>query len=355
MRGTSAHTYDVPLMKGGSPIRRRLTLLSLTVLGAALLWPASSHAFVACSHSSGELTVNMTASDDSVTFQRFGDQIAVLTGSSLDVYGGYDDYGDYGDGETQILIPCTGGIPTVANTDHIGVVQSPKAEFGSVTIDESAGPFAPGATPEGDGTSEIEFGLNLPGRLSSVGVLGTDSPETFSFGTLPSGAPGANLNAGEEQPANADADLEAPGSRYFIVDAEGGNDVVSGLGGPGLAGPLRTAFVIADGGAGNDLLQAGPLGAELEGDEGSDTVIGSPRKDFLEGGSGKDKIFAGKGSDRVFAVDRKKDYVVCGPGKRDYVVDDFVDRAIHCETGRQVRLRKRHPVPNAIPSAARLR
>jgi hypothetical protein len=338
-------------MKGGRLNRRRLTLLALTVVGGALLWPATSHAFVACSYSGGELTVNLTASDDSVTFQRFGDQIAVLTGSSLSVFGGYDDYGD---GETQILIPCSGGTPTVTNTDHIGVVQSPKAELGTVTIDESAGPFAPGATPEADGTSEIEFGLNLPGRLSSVGVMGSDAPETILIGALPSGAPGANLNAGDEQPASADADVEAPGARYFIADSAGGNDVVSGLGGPGLSGPLRTAFVIADGGAGNDLLQSGPLGAELEGDAGSDTVIGSPRKDFLEGGAGKDKIFAGHGSDRVYAVDRKKDYVVCGAGKRDYVVDDFVDRAIHCETGRQVRLRKHHPVPNAIPSAARL-
>src|SRR3954449_5994026 len=186
----SAEIYDVRLMRGGSPIRRRLTLLTLSVLGAAVIWPASSQAFVACSHSGGELTVNLTKSDDSVTFQRFGDQIAVLTGSSLDVYEDYGDY-DYGySDETQILIPCSGGTPTVTNTDHVGVIQSPKAEFGNVTIDLSEGSFTPGATAEGDGTSEIEFGLNLPGRLSSVGVYGTDGAENIAFGTLPSGAPG---------------------------------------------------------------------------------------------------------------------------------------------------------------------
>jgi Ca2+-binding RTX toxin-like protein len=335
-------------MQGGRPSRRRLTLLALTLLGVALIWPASSHAFVACDYSAGQVTVNMTANDDSVTFQRFGDQIAVLTGSSLE----NDEYDDYGDSSPQILIPCSGGNPTVTNTDRISVLQNAKAEFGSVTIDESAGPFAPGATPEADGTSEIEFGLNLPGRGSAVGVKGSDGPETIPFGMLPSGAPGTNLNAREEPAASADADVEAPGSRFFEVDSEGGDDIVSGLGGPGLVGPLRGSIVFANGGTGNDLLQAAPVGAELSGDEGRDTVIGSPRRDFLEGGTGRDKIFGGHGDDRIFAVDRKKDHIICGSGKRDYVLADFIDRAIHCETGRRVRLRKRHPVvPSIVPSS----
>src|SRR3954454_18788594 len=115
-------------MKGGRTIRRRLTLLALSLLGAALLWRASSQAFVACNLSGTELTVNMTADDDSVTFQRFGNQIAVLTGSSNNQY---DDY--YGD-QSQILIPCSGGTPTNENVNHVSVVQSPSAAFGSVTI-----------------------------------------------------------------------------------------------------------------------------------------------------------------------------------------------------------------------------
>jgi hypothetical protein len=338
--------YHAPLMRGGRPSRRRLTLLTLTVLGAALLWPASSNAFVACNLSGGELTVNLTADDDSVTFERFGGQIAVLTGSSVDVFSDYDSY----DQQSQILIPCAGGMPTPENTDHVSVLQSPNADFGSVTIDESAGPFEPGATPEGDGSSEIEFGINMPGRGASLGIRGSDGPDTIQSGTMPSGAAGVNLNAGAE-PSSPDVDVEAPGIRYFVVEAEGGDDSVTGMGGPGFVGPMRNFFIGA-GGAGNDFLQSGPRPTELVGDEGRDTLIGSPQRDFLEGGTGKDKMFAGHGSDRLFAADRKKDLVICGAGKRDYVIDDLIDRSLHCERGRQVRLRKHHPVPTFLAGPA---
>jgi Ca2+-binding RTX toxin-like protein len=337
-------------MKGGRTTRRRLTLLALSLLGAALLWPASSHAFVACSLSGDELTVNLTANDDSVTFQRFGNQIAVLTGSSLDEY--YDE--DYYGGDSQILIPCSGGTPTNENVNHVSVIQSASTEFGSVTIDESAGPFAPGATPEGDGSSEIEFGLNLPGRLSAVGIKGTEGSESVQIGDLPSSAPGVNLNA-QEDGSSPDVDVEAPGARDFDLDVEGGDDSVTAMGGPGFAGPLRNGFILAQGGSGNDFLQSGPLGAALGGDQGRDVLIGSSRRDTLSGGTGKDKMFGGHGSDRMFAADRKKDLVICGAGKRDYVLDDLIDRSLHCERGRQLHLRKHHPVPSFFLSAARAR
>jgi hypothetical protein len=347
MRGEKLTAYDGPQMRGGRLSRRHLTLLTLTVLGAALLWPASSNAFVACNLSGGELTVNLTADDDSVTFERFGGQIAVLTGSSVDVFSDYDSY----DEQSQILIPCSGGMPTPENTDHVSVIQSPNAEFGSVTIDESAGAFAPGATPEGDGSSEIEFGLNMPGRGASLGIKGADGPDSIQSGTMPSSATGVNLNAGAES-SSPDVDVEAPGIRYLVVEAEGGDDSVSGMGGPGFVGPLRS-FFIGEGGAGNDFLQSGPRSTELAGDEGRDTLIGSPQRDFLEGGTGKDKMFAGHGSDRLFAADRKKDLVICGAGKRDYVIDDLIDRSLHCERGRQVRLHKHHPVPS-LPVSTKL-
>ena len=322
-------------MRGGRRSRRRLTLLALTVVGAALAWPASSQAFVACSVSGTELSVNLTADDDSVTFQRFGDQIAVLTGSSLDEYGDYDDYGY---GETQILIPCSGGTPTVANIDKVSVAQSPNADFGTVTVDQIAGSFSPGATPETDGSSEIEFGFKMPGRDSIVLIGGTDASETFQTGTLPSGAPGVNMNAGAEQPAAADPDVEAPGTREIVVFAQGGNDSVSSVGGPGFVGPLRSGFESADGGAGNDFLQAGINGSALDGEEGADTLIGSPREDFVYGGSGKDKIATGRGNDRIISVDRKKDAVACGGGHRDNVIGDVKDHLTRCERVRRLRL-----------------
>jgi hypothetical protein len=331
-------------MRGGNAKRRRLLLLALPLVCGALFFPASSQAFVACSSSGGELTVNLTADDDSVTFQRFGPQIAVLTGNSLDEYGDYDDYG----GESQILIPCSGGTPTVDNTDHVSVLQSPGADFGEVAIDQSGGPLGPGATSESDGTSEIEFGLNLPGRLSEVFVGGTDASEVFTIGTEPSGSPGVNMNAN----TSSDPDVDVAGSRYVVVHAEGGNDSVTALGGPGFVGPLRGAFAIADGGLGKDLLTAGPNGSAFEGEEGQDRLVGSPREDFLDGGPGKDKILARGGNDAIDALDRKKDRVICGSGKRDRATVDHRDRIKGCERGRRITFPGHRHRPRIDPLAA---
>jgi hypothetical protein len=330
--------YDAGAMTGGNPRRRRLPLLALPLICAALLWPASSQAFVACSHSGAELTVSLTADDDSVSFQRFGSQIAVLTGSSL------FEYGDY-DGGSQILIPCSGGTPTVDNTDHVSVVQLPNADTGLVTIDESAGPLGPGATTESDGSSEIEFSLNLPGRLSGPLVGGTDAAEVFTMGTLPSGAAGINTNAH----ASSDPDIEVVGASGMVVFAQGGNDQVTALGGPGFVGPLRGVPGSAEGGLGNDLLFAGPTGSYFDGDEGRDRLVGSRRGDDLEGGDGKDKILAGGGNDDIDALDRKKDRVICGSGKKDQAIGDLGDRIKGCERGRRVRFPTRHRPPKVVP------
>jgi Ca2+-binding RTX toxin-like protein len=318
-------------------------LLALPMVCGALFWPASSQAFVACSHSGAELTVNLTADDDSVTFQRFGSQLAVLTGSSLEEY---DDYED--SGESQILIPCAGGTPTVDNTDHVTVVQSPGADFGVVTVDESAGPLGPGTTTEPDGTSEIEFTLSLPGRFSGPAVKGTDAPEAFQMGVLPSGAAGVNTNAAE----SADAEIEVAGASGVAVFGEGGNDLVTGLGGPGFAGPLRGISTGADGGGGNDLLLSGPAGSDMDGEEGKDRLVGSHREDYISGGPGRDRIVAGGDNDRITALDSKKDRVNCGSGKTDYALVNLRDRVKSCERGSRIRLPGRNRRPKFKPLTA---
>ena len=50
--------------------------------------------------------------------------------------------------------PCRGGVPTVLNTDTIRVL-SPEFAFPEMLL--ALGPFAPGATPELEGASEIEI------------------------------------------------------------------------------------------------------------------------------------------------------------------------------------------------------
>ncbi len=322
---------------------RRLALLASALILGVLLWPASSQAFVACTKSGTELTVNLTADDDSVSFQRFGSRIAVLTGDVLDEYEDYDEGG-------EILIPCEGGIPTVEDIDHVSVIQSPDADFGDVAIDESAGPLGPGATGEADGRSEIEFDVSLPGRRSSLAIGGTDAPETFQMGTLPSGAAGVN----SDSLSSSDLEVVASGMREILVFAEGGNDLVTSMGGPGFVGPLRGVAGSADGGAGNDRLVAGPTGSGFEGGEGRDRIVGSGRRDFVEGGSGHDTILARGGDDFIFAFDRKKDRVICGAGKGDRATADMRDRVKGCEEGRRIAFPGHHRPPRVKPLAALL-
>jgi RTX calcium-binding nonapeptide repeat (4 copies) len=271
------------------------------------------------------VTVFLTAEDDSVVITRFGDQIAVVTGPG-------------GDGE--VLVPCSGGTPTIANTDLVAVQQSPAAGFSLIAIDIRSGALAPGATPEADGTSEIEVSVSMAGDDSFLIVQATDAPETIQAGTTASGAAGLNLNAaGEPTP---DPDIELVAGALMFVSGGGGADTISGQGGSGFAGPLQTALLGAFGEGGRDLLVAGPAGALLSGGGNPDRLIGSDRRDYLQGGNGKDVLLAGRARDEVSAVDGRRERIRCGRGKDEGVVDRK-DNAKGCEDLRRVKRRRGPP------------
>jgi hypothetical protein len=326
-------------MKGGRPRRRRLALLVLPALFVALVWPASSQAFVACSFSGGQVTVTLTSGDDTVAFSRFGSQLAVLAG--------YDP---------QILLPCNGGTPTVENTDSV-LVQQTGSEGAEVDFDLSQGPFAPGATPEADGSSEIEFNLQLAGRRSVVFISGTGGPDNLRLGTTPGGVGGVNLNAGAEPGSTGDSDVQMSGARYAFIGTGGGADVVNGQGGPGFTGPIALPQFLVYSGAGRDLLTASPAGSGLQGGPGRDILIGSSGGDFIDGGGGRDTELGGKGRDAIGGVDGKKDRIRCGPGADRALVDNL-DKPKGCERLERRRARhRRGPAgigqPTGVASAAK--
>ncbi len=90
----------------------------------------------------------------------------------------------------------------------------------------------------------------------------------------------------------------------------------------------------------------------MDGEEGKDRLVGSRRGDFIRGGPGKDRIIAGGGNDRVTAVDRKRDRVICGSGKRDQALVDLRDRIKGCERGARISLPGRHQRPQFKPLVA---
>ncbi len=74
-------------------------------------------------------------------------------------------------------INCAGGgtVATTANTDRINVFAQAKGASDGVVLDQARGAFAPGATPEADGSSEIELALSgQSGHLSVFGTPGAD-------------------------------------------------------------------------------------------------------------------------------------------------------------------------------------
>lgn len=113
---------------------------------------------------------------------------------------------------------CAGGVPTIFNTDTIHVSVGTDDDF--VDLFLGGGPFAPGATPEAEGASEIEIEIQFGLSGSLANVYGTRHADEFHWGPGPEPEPGLNLN-----PRNAgdvDVDVTARGGPHTFLDVEAG-------------------------------------------------------------------------------------------------------------------------------------
>jgi RTX calcium-binding nonapeptide repeat (4 copies) len=237
--------------------------------------------------------------------------------------------------------PCRGGVPTVRNTDTIRVVT--RGDFDFVELKLGGGPFAPGATPEARGASEIE--VQFRGFEPLGTVVGTRRADAFEWNR--GGAhPGLNLN---RRRGDTDVDVTVTGAFGFLV-AEGAagddrivpahgaalSEEVWADGGPGddllIAHPRRGG--VLGGGTGNDVLTGGSTFDELTGGAGNDRVVGAGGGDLIRGAPGRDLILAGPGPDRINSSDSHRDRVRCGEG-RDRVTPDRRDRLRGCEVIRR--------------------
>jgi Ca2+-binding RTX toxin-like protein len=205
---------------------------------------------------------------------------------------------------------------TVTNTDRIKIFASSGS---SASVELANGPFAPGLSADEDAASEIEFEVSGDGYVEVIGGRG---PDHFRY--MDSGADsGVNLNPDEDE----DLDLAvAPDSRemLFVVSGGGGNDRIDALGSPALE-------IYASGGDGNDTLVAAPTGSILEGERGSDRLIGGPALDFAIPGRGADRATLRGGSDLVeMTPDHSRDRIDCGSG-HDFVAGaERFDRLSRC-------------------------
>lgn len=241
--------------------------------------------------------------------------------------------------------PCRGGVPTVLNTDTIRVLEGGLA-FPDVLL--GLGPFAPGATPELEGASEIEIEFEFKARFGFAEVDGTRRADEIHWGPGPGNHPGLNLNPSDAGDQDVDVTVRGVGA-YLVANGAGGADtivpapgapfpndgVVSG-GGRGddrLIAP-RNTWGGLDGEAGDDVLTGGRQGDNLFGGGGNDRLRSGGGADSLRPGAGRDLVFGGPGRDRVNSRDSHRDRVRCGGG-RDRVKADRQDRLRGCEVIRR--------------------
>jgi hypothetical protein len=223
---------------------------------------------------------------------RVGDRIRVLGGPDAEA------------------VECTGGVPTVTNTDSVLVRRAAGVRDAELAVDMRRGLLVPGATDERDRTSEVEVFADL-GRRGRVVVSGTSDPDHLAVGRL-NAQNAVNFNASESYP---DADVLTGPSRVVVYGGAGG-DLLDAANPPGMS----TVSAKKRG--------WGPL---LIGGGGPDILVGTPADDYLQGDAGADLLSSGDGSDILFGLDGRRDRVDCGPGRDTFVVVDRLDSTNGCE------------------------
>ena len=73
----------------------------------------------------------------------------------------------------------------------------------------------------------------------------------------------------------------------------------------------------------------------LKGLAGDDCLAGDAGNDTLRGDAGVDRFAGGAGNDTINSRDQRRETVSCGPGRRDRVTADRVDRVVGCEIVRR--------------------
>jgi hypothetical protein len=161
----------------------------------------------------------------------------------------------------------TCGAATVRNTDTI-VFRDTSSGGGFNGLNLNSGPFAPGATKEPTGKSEIEIAFS--GNRSGLNIVG--QPFKRNRMTIGSGGLGdatrGLINLNNDDDADLGYSGMAPGALALYGAAA--NDQLSAAGGKGTGGPATTG-VLLDGGGGNDVLLANNgVGDLVNGEAGSD-------------------------------------------------------------------------------------
>jgi hypothetical protein len=267
-------------------------------------------------------------------------------------------------------VPC--GAATVTATDSIFVDGEDQPEdWGHIfEIDLSGGPFAPGRTNEGDGSSEIEIRVDPgPSVNDDVVIRGGAGPDevllrgkAVNLDAAPDDVPDVRLLHmhdsatedsslvnydtlrvfGEQGADRLHMEPRGPNAPFAVgvwggpgddriaawsrrAYGERGDDVLRNLryaelfGGPGddrlIALPWAAfSFSSSYGGGGDDIMVGGPAPDGFAGGGGSDVLWGFDDRDYFNGGPGPDRLDGGSDPDTLYG-EEGADHIRGGRGR----------------------------------------
>ena len=226
----------------------------------------------------------------------------------------------------KVAVIGAAGLACEGGTRRLDKLDSIRINGGDlVDVDLRNGPLAPGATPESDGTDEIEVHIS---KSSYPEVKTSHDPQRIDLGTDSSGGVTVDFEPVAGAP---EADIAYGPNREMELELR------TGRGDDLLDARDSTAFLAILARSGDDRL----LGPETEfGRRAFYYLVAGPGNDFVDGGSGFDLIDGGRGDD-VLRSHRGVDLVAprgghdtadCGPG-RDffYLASPKRDDVSNCE------------------------
>ncbi len=212
--------------------------------------------------------------------------------------------------------PTACGGATTTNTDLIRV-NGAAGSAESLTIDQSGGALAPGASPESNGIAEIELEIDLGDAGDGIVVKGTSAADALAIGTK-----GVSFNG------DSDVDITiTPTPSSIELVGGGGGDVLTGRGGYG-SGQVFSGRVTLRAGEGGDSLTGTNLDDLLIGGAGADAIAGYGGNDELRGEGGNDKLNGNDGNDLIVGGLGSDSFVGGGGDDTFEAADGFADTTL---------------------------
>ncbi len=190
------------------------------------------------------------------------------------------------DSDTELRLKANGlnlevnGVScgALATIDAVTVDMQAKSS-GLVVFDLSGGPLGPGATDEGDGSSEIEFSvIGLSSSQGRIHVDGSSGNDAIAFGSATVNHISLNADADGATP---DVDVTFGTVSALSADGKAGNDGISAAGVVNLLQPYNAPVTLTAGSGSNNLM-GGSASDELR----IQTESVSTGHDIVYGGGG---------------------------------------------------------------------